>query len=699
MRIFNNLSIRDRFLVAPLFGCALTLGLYLIVNSAIQSKVDVLKELSNSNLPQVSELSVVGIAMLKVHSQLSHLLLMSVDDPDEEQFYLGGRVIINELFSLEEKIYALLENYQKLHSESAESINQMKEVFLNYKEIIVGAIEIATINPHLSREELVKANHLLNQNYDLLMVLTDFYIENLTQKSSQIDESLADDSVIGFITITTLILMLGIALYFSKRMSASIEAVNQALARLSQGDTAFSSVQSDDQYLSDSFKAVDVFRDSLKKNEQQNLELNQAVIALNDSKEQYMSLLNITTAPILAVDVDGKILLVNQAAITLFEFDKIDLIDSSFFDLVEQSLYFNSEIITAFSQDDEQSLYTFDKEPIIGIKASCEPFYMNLCVGKQMRATTPHLIFSIIDVTLRILSEEKLLRYQNQLEERVRNRTHELQYSLDELTQTQGQLIEAEKMASLGGLVAGVAHEINTPVGIGITCTSQLGELTQAFEEKYLEGKLSKLGIEKYIQKVKDCVQINLSNLTRGAELINSFKEISVDQSTEEVRSFDLKQYIEGILLSVNVKFKKTQHQINLHCEEAVMVHSVPGAYSQILTNFLMNSLIHGFENITHGNIDIHIKETPKSIILTYIDNGCGVSKEQLLKIYDPFYTTKRHSGSTGLGMNIVYNLVSQRLAGTITCSSKPNEGVKFVLTLPLIIPIKKPDTSITDFD
>jgi PAS domain S-box-containing protein len=690
MRFFNNLSIRDRFLVAPLFGCALTLGLYLIVNSAIQSKVDVLKELSNSNLPQVSELSVVGIAMLKIHSQLSHLLLMSVDDPDEERFYLGGREIISELFILEKKIYVLLENYRLLHTESTQSINQMKDVFLNYKEIIVGAIEIATVNPHLSREELVKANKLLNQNYDLLTVLTDFYIENLTHKSSQIDKSLADDSTIGIITISTLILMLSIALYFAKRMSVSIETVNRALVRLSQGDTVFELIQSDDQYLNDSFKAVAVFRDSLEKNEQQNLELNQAVIALNDSKEQYMGLLNTTTAPILAIDIEGKILLVNQAAITLFEFGNDDMVDRSFFDLVEQNLYFNSDIIKALSQNSEQSVYTFDKEPIIGIKASCEPFYMNLCVGKQMRAKTPHLIFSVIDVTQRILSEEKLLRYQNQLEERVRNRTHELQDSLDELTETQGQLIEAEKMAALGGLVAGVAHEINTPVGIGITCTSQLGELNDAFEEQYRTGKLSKLAIEKYIQKVRDCVKINLLNLTRGAELINSFKEISVDQSTEEVRSFDLKQYVEGILLSVNVKFKKTQHQINLHCDHPIIVYSVPGVYSQILTNFLMNSLIHGFEDEAYGVIDIEIKQLSKSIVLTYIDNGCGISKEQLLKIYDPFYTTKRHSGSTGLGMNIVYNLVSQRLAGTINCSSEPNKGVKFVLTLPINIPPKK---------
>mgnify|MGYP000265304019 FL=1 len=690
MRFFNNLSIRDRFLVAPLFGCVLTLGLYLIVDNAIQSKVDVLKELSDSNLPQVSELSVVGIAMLKVHSQLSHLLLMSVDDPDEERFYLGGREIISELFALEEKMYVLLENYQQLHSESSESINQMKEVFLNYKEIIVGAIEIATINPHLSRNELVKANQLLNQNYDVLTVLTDFYIESLAQKSSQIDKSLADDSVIGVITISTLMLMLSIALYFSKRMSVSIETVNRALVRLSQGDTAFELTQSDDQYLRESFKAVAVFRDSLEKNEQQNLELNQAVIALNDSKEQYMSLLNITTAPILAVDSEGKILLVNQAATTLFEFDNDDLINRSFFDLVEQSLYFNSEIIKALSQNSEQSLYTFDKEPIIGIKSSCEPFYIHLCVGKQVHANTPHLIFSVIDVTQRILSEEKLLRYQNQLEERVRNRTHELQDSLDELTETQGQLIEAEKMAALGGLVAGVAHEINTPVGIGITCTSQLGELNDAFDEQYKAGKLSKLAIEKYIQKVRDCVQINLLNLTRAAELINSFKEISVDQSTEEIRKFDLNQYIEDILLSVNVKFKNTQHQINLHCEHPVMVYSVPGVYSQILTNFLMNSLIHGFENVTYGVINIHIKQLPKSVVLTYIDNGCGISKEQLLKIYDPFYTTKRHSGSTGLGMNIVYNLVSQRLAGTISCSSELGKGVKFVLTLPTNISPKK---------
>lgn len=690
MNLFNNLSIRDRFLVAPLFGVVITLALYLIANNAIQSKVDLLRELSNSNLPQVSELSVAGVAMQKIHSELSHLLLISVDDPDEERFYLAGRNIINQLFSLEEKMFLQLDNYQKFHRDSAKSITKMKEVFTNYKQIIIGAIEIATVNPSLSRDELLKANQLLNQNYDLLLVLTDFYIENLTKKSSQIDKSLADESVIGIITVLALSVMFGVALYFSNRMSASLELINQALKRLSQGDTGFKLIESNDQYLSDSFRAVAVFRDSLQRNEAQNIELNQAVIELNDSKEEYISLLNITTAPILAIEPDGTIMLVNQAALTLFEFEQESLVGNLFYEQVKQNNYFNRDVVDEFFKDSKQRLFTFDSEPITGVKKGAEEFYMHLCIGRQVNVKTPHLIVSIIDVTERILSEQKLIRYQNQLEERVRNRTHELQNSLDELTQTQGQLIEAEKMAALGGLVAGVAHEINTPVGIGITCTSQLSELTEDFETKYQQGMLSKAAIEKYIEKVKRCVQINELNLTRAAELITSFKEISVDQSTEEIRSFDLKQYIEDILLSVNVKFKKTQHQVRLHCDNAVLIHSVPGIFSQILTNFLMNSLIHGFEKKEQGNIDIYIDELEDKIQLIYTDDGCGISSQQLVKIYDPFYTTKRSSGSTGLGMHIVYNLVSQRLAGSITCSSEEGKGVRFELKLPRKMPCEK---------
>lgn len=259
-----------------------------------------------------------------------------------------------------------------------------------------------------------------------------------------------------------------------------------------------------------------------------------------------------------------------------------------------------------------------------------------------------------------------------------------LEQSLAMLKKTQDHLVQSEKMVALGGLVAGVAHEINTPVGVGVTASSFLEDQTKSFKENFEKNALRRSDIENYLKIAQEASAMILSNLLRAAGLIQSFKQVAVDQSGEEKRLFNIKDYLTSVLVSLNPKYKRTGHTITLNCADHIEINTYPGAFSQIITNLIMNSLLHGFEGIENGHIDIDIEIREENLVISYRDNGKGMEAEHLKKIYDPFFTTKRSRGGTGLGMHIVFNLVTQQLEGTIECSSTIGEGIFFLIKIPV---------------
>jgi len=252
-----------------------------------------------------------------------------------------------------------------------------------------------------------------------------------------------------------------------------------------------------------------------------------------------------------------------------------------------------------------------------------------------------------------------------------------------QIRQTQAQLVESEKMAALGGLVAGVAHEINTPVGVAVTAASHLETKVVEYTARYQDGNLTRGDFEAFLETVQEASQMIVSNLCRAADLIRSFKQIAVDQSNEELRCFKAKAYLEDILQSLQPKFKQTQHKITINGSEKIQLCSYPGAFSQVLTNLLMNSLIHGFDSKKTGEIIIEVSQTDAGIFFKYSDNGKGIEPEHLKKIFEPFFTTKRGQGGTGLGMHIVFNLVTITLAGKIECCSTLEKGTTFNILIP----------------
>jgi signal transduction histidine kinase len=259
----------------------------------------------------------------------------------------------------------------------------------------------------------------------------------------------------------------------------------------------------------------------------------------------------------------------------------------------------------------------------------------------------------------------------------------DLQQALEQLTQAQTQLVQSERLASLGSLVAGVAHEINTPVGVGVTAASTLHDHAAELKRLYQADALKRSDLDRFVGIASEGTRIILKNLQRAADLIQSFKQVAVDQSSGERRRFVLADYIDEVLLSLGPRLRKSSHQVTVECPPVLQIDSFPGALAQILTNLVSNSLVHAFGPGQVGQIRIAVRAAADGIVLTYTDDGRGIPPESLPRIYDPFFTTKRSEGGSGLGLHIVYNLVTQLLGGTIEAASEIGRGTTFTLRLP----------------
>jgi len=290
-------------------------------------------------------------------------------------------------------------------------------------------------------------------------------------------------------------------------------------------------------------------------------------------------------------------------------------------------------------------------------------------------------------------AQNELFNLNEKLEELVQSRTQnlndlniELKDSIDTIKKTQSQLIQSEKMAALGGLVAGVAHEINTPIGLSVTGITHLQDTSIDLKKLYKNNEMSQDDFEDYLDaNIQLCESIYL-NLKRGAELVASFKKVASDQSIEEKRSFKLKNYLEQVLISLRNKLKQTKISVDIICEDDLVIFSDAGAIAQIVTNLIINSLIHAFDRDDIGKITLSIKSENNKIIMIYSDNGKGIEEDILPKVFNPFFTTNRESGGTGLGLNIVYNIVTSTLGGEISIKSKVGVCTTFTISLPIFI-------------
>lgn len=277
---------------------------------------------------------------------------------------------------------------------------------------------------------------------------------------------------------------------------------------------------------------------------------------------------------------------------------------------------------------------------------------------------------------------EKLNLLNQNLENQVKERTLDLNNKIKDIEDMQNQLVESAKLASLGGIVAGVAHEINTPVGISITGITHLTDITNNINDKFKNQSLTSEDFQEYLKEVDEATQIIFLNLDRTAKLIRSFKMISVDQATEEKRTFNVYDYLMEILLSVENITKKNHVKVEVSCDKNIEILSQPGYLSQVFTNLIMNSMRHGFIVEREHIIRIRVNRNDNGLVFIYEDNGVGIPEEHQSKIFEPFFTTNREEGGSGLGLNIVHNLVTSKLNGRIVCTQPQGEWVQFVISI-----------------
>jgi PAS domain S-box-containing protein len=329
--------------------------------------------------------------------------------------------------------------------------------------------------------------------------------------------------------------------------------------------------------------------------------------------------------------------------------------------------------------------------PVIGIEVSGqradqieERFWITY--WHPLRSSSGEIV--AVNVAAEEITERKRAEAALQASEReIRRARDAAEATLRNLQETQNSLIEAEKLAALGRLVAGVAHEINTPVGTSLTVASTLERKTELFAAEVARGNLKRSSLHEFIKVSRAASSQLIANLDRAAELIRSFKQVATDRNHSNQRIFDLGGLTEQIFLSLRPGLGTQHLTLKVECEPDLMMNSYPGPYGQVLTNLFLNAVAHAFPDGKEGTIDVKVRASgSEDVEIVFLDDGCGMSLDVRHKAFDPFFTTRRDRG-IGLGLHIVYSIVTGCLGGRLILASVLGEGTKIQVVLPRVAP------------
>jgi PAS domain S-box-containing protein len=407
---------------------------------------------------------------------------------------------------------------------------------------------------------------------------------------------------------------------------------------------------------------------------------------LQEREKKFLAIFNTSPIPMSVTDVDRQFVLldVNEAWCRTFDRRREDVLGKTVIDIGMLRSADNRTAALAQMQGDsimtESRLFRSDGQEI-----ECQTYGRVTQIG-----TSKLMIWATVDVgDMRRISRE-LKELNVELEARVARRTQalaalneELSDTVTHLRETQGELVRVEKMAALGGLVAGVAHELNTPLGNGLMAVTALAAEAREFKASMQEG-LRRAALDGLLASVEQATNIATRNLHRAAGLVTSFKQVAVDQTSSQRRHFELGEVVDEMVVSLRPTFSRTPYQIAVQVPKGLMLDSYPGALGQAIGNLITNAVLHGFEGRTHGTVCISGERGEDGgIVLHVADDGKGIAADLLERIFDPFVTTKMGRGGTGLGLHIAYNAVVNLLGGRLTVHSVVGKGATFTLHLP----------------
>lgn len=410
---------------------------------------------------------------------------------------------------------------------------------------------------------------------------------------------------------------------------------------------------------------------------------------LSQSEASFSSLFLSNPLPSFSFDLEGRLIEVNHAFMNNFGYSREQLISKKIEDV---GFFFEDSTHQNTTKQSVQNIHRLESQEhavqFHFADGSIRHYLLNtstfsLVGGKRIVAT-------LIDQTDRLMAEKAQNLLQVELESRVEARTKELTQTLETLKQTQNELMQVEKMASLGAMVAGVAHELNTPIGNALMVASTLSDVHREFVDSSSKG-FSRSSFNHYLESVEESAKILNRTLSRTANLIVSFKQIAVDRTSEQRRSFELQEIVDEIVITISPSLKKTPHQLITNVPVGIVFDSYPGSLGQVFINLITNALMHAFDESemspSVGEIKMFVEMENEWVKIIFSDNGKGIKNEDKSKVFDPFFTTKLGQGGSGLGLSIVYNIVTGILGGTIELESEVGKGAKFIINLPLVAP------------
>lgn len=561
---------------------------------------------------------------------------------------------------------------------------------------LIGAAPTPPLSGDVEKQVIERPIRFLDSELGSLKVLINFSELHARDREHHYEIGM----ILGLVTLI-LVLTLGVTLELT--VGRPVRALVQASRELARGNygavlpperndrvgeliTAFAAMRAELREHHDSLRREIDARDRAR---QEQIRLN---AALADRESDLRAITDAVNDAIIRIDDQARITFWNPGAERLFGLTADRVAGACLHELLTPPRFRER------AHSEYETFVRSGSGPIVGqtveleaLRADGQEFPIELTVSRLLTDKGWNAVGVVRDISERKRTEAELVQHRNHLEELVAQRTTELkekntslESALTLVQQAQKELVESEKLASLGRLVAGFAHEINTPIGVAVGASSLALESSKKVQPLLLQEEVDEAVLRTHLGEIDEACRLVFSNLTRAADLVGRFKRTSVDQARGAARLYELDETIGDVIASLHDLFRRTPVSIRVDCPGQIKLYGYPGALGQILTNLVINSLNHGFANGTlAGEIELTGARQGDEIVIELRDNGKGMDSRTMSRIFEPFFTTTRESGGTGLGLFICHNLATAELKGSLRCDSEPGQGTRFVLRYP----------------